>query len=56
MHSVILTSIFYGYAGGYFGEIFRAPQRLMVLAIVVFQLLFSRGWLNNYASGRLVWL
>jgi uncharacterized protein len=56
MHSVILTTIFYGYAGGYFGEISRAPQMLIVLAIVVFQLLFSRWWLNNYAFGPLEWL
>tara|TARA_R110000744_G_scaffold60565_4_gene125444 strand:+ start:429 stop:2030 length:1602 start_codon:yes stop_codon:yes gene_type:complete len=56
MHSVILTSIFYGYAGGYFGEISRAPQMLIVFAIIVFQLLFSRWWLNNYAFGPLEWL
>ena len=56
MHSVILTTIFYGYAGGYFGEISRAPQMLIVLAIVIFQLLFSRWWLNNYAFGPLEWL
>jgi len=56
MQSVILSSIFYGYAGGYFGEISRAPQMLLVFAIVVFQLLFSRWWLNNYAFGPLEWL
>lgn len=55
-HSVILTSIFYGYAGGYFGEISRAPQMLIVFAIILFQLLFSRWWLNNYAFGPLEWL
>ncbi|WP_259367062.1 MULTISPECIES: DUF418 domain-containing protein [unclassified Colwellia] len=56
MHSVILSSLFYGYAGGYFGEISRAPQMLLVFAIVVFQLLFSRWWLNHYAFGPLEWL
>ena len=56
MHSVILTTIFYGYAGGYFGEISRAPQMLIVFAIVIFQLLFSRWWLNHYAFGPLEWL
>ena len=55
-HSVILTSIFYGYAGGYFGEISRAPQMLIVFAIIAFQLVFSRWWLNNYAFGPLEWL
>lgn len=56
MHSFILSTIFYGYAGGYFGEISRAPQMLIVLAIIIFQLLFSRWWLNNYAFGPLEWL
>ena len=56
MHSVILTTLFYGYAGGYFGEISRAPQMLIVFAIIIFQLLFSRWWLNNYAFGPLEWL
>ncbi len=54
--SVILTSIFYGYAGGYFGEISRAPQMLIALAIIIFQLSFSRWWLNNYAFGPLEWI
>lgn len=56
MHSLILTTIFYGYAGGYFGEISRAPQMLIVFGIIIFQLLFSRWWLNNYAFGPLEWL
>ncbi|WP_241238805.1 DUF418 domain-containing protein [Colwellia sp. Arc7-635] len=56
MHSVILSSIFYGYAGGYFGGISRAPQMLIVLAIIIFQLQFSRWWLNHYAFGPLEWL
>ncbi len=56
MHSVILSSIFYGYAGGYFGEISRAPQMLIVVAIIAFQLVFSRWWLNTYAFGPLEWL
>ncbi|MBA6328879.1 DUF418 domain-containing protein [Colwellia sp. MB02u-6] len=56
MHSVILSSIFYGYAGGYFGEISRAPQMLIAFAIVVLQLWFSRWWLNQYAFGPLEWL
>ena len=56
MHSVILSTIFYGYAGGYFGGISRAPQMLIVLAIIIFQLQFSRWWLNHYAFGPLEWL
>jgi uncharacterized protein len=56
MHSVILSSLFYGYAGGYFGEISRAPQMLIAFAIIVLQLRLSRWWLNHYAFGPLEWL
>ena len=56
MHSVILSSIFYGYAGGYFGEISRTPQMLIAFAIIVLQLWLSRWWLNHYAFGPLEWL
>ncbi|WP_259364466.1 MULTISPECIES: DUF418 domain-containing protein [unclassified Colwellia] len=56
MHSVILTTIFYGYAGGYFGEISRAPQMLIAFAIIVLQLRLSRWWLTHYAFGPLEWL
>ena len=56
MHSVILTSIFYGYAGGMYGQISRAPQMLIVVAIIVFQLFFSTWWLKRYQFGPLEWL
>jgi uncharacterized protein len=56
MHSVILSSIFHGYAGGYFGEISRAAQMLIAFAIIVLQLRLSRWWLNHYAFGPLEWL
>lgn len=56
MHSVILSSIFYGYAGGYFGEISRVAQMLIAFVIIFVQLRFSRWWLNHYAFGPLEWL
>ncbi|WP_259368773.1 DUF418 domain-containing protein [Colwellia sp. Bg11-12] len=56
MHSVILTSIFYGYAGGQYGEISRAPQMLIVLAIIVAQIFLSKWWLNRYRFGPMEWL
>lgn len=56
MHSVILSSIFYGYAGGQYGQISRGPQVLMVIAIVIFQMLFSTWWLNRYRFGPMEWL
>lgn len=56
MHSIILSSIFYGYAGGFYGEISRAPQMLIVLAIVILQILLSTWWLQRYQFGPLEWL
>lgn len=56
MHSIILTSIFYGYAGGMYGEISRAPQVLIVLAIFIIQIPLSSWWLQRYQFGPLEWL
>jgi uncharacterized protein len=56
MHSLILTSIFYGYAGGSYGEIPRAPQMLIVLAIVLIQIPLSSLWLKHFQFGPLEWL
>jgi uncharacterized protein len=56
MHSVILTTIFYGYAGGLYGQISRAPQMGIVVAIIVFQMIFSSWWLKRYQFGPLEWL
>ena len=56
MHSLILTSIFYGYAGGFYGEISRALHMLIVLAIVLIQIQVSRWWLTHYQFGPLEWL
>jgi uncharacterized membrane protein YeiB len=56
MHSLILTSIFYAYAGGMYGEISRAPQMLIVLAIFIIQIPLSSWWLKHYRFGPLEWL
>jgi uncharacterized protein len=56
MHSVILTSIFYGYAGGQYGELSRAPQMLIVFGIIAGQLVLSKWWLNRYRFGPMEWL
>jgi len=56
LHSVILTSVFYGYAGGQYGEISRAPQILIVLVIIVSQIFFSKWWLSRYRFGPMEWL
>lgn len=56
MHSLILSSLFYGYAGGLYGEVSRAPQMLIVAAIIGLQVIFSRWWLLHYRFGPLEWL
>ncbi|MGS2719447.1 DUF418 domain-containing protein [Paraglaciecola aestuariivivens] len=56
MHSIILTSVFYGYAGGMYGEIARAPQILLVLAIIAVQIPLSSWWLKHYQFGPFEWV
>jgi uncharacterized membrane protein YeiB len=56
MHTVILASIFHGYAGGYYGEIGRGPQLLIVAAILIMQLYLSTWWLGRYRFGPLEWV
>ena len=56
MHSVILTSVFYGYAGGQYGEISRAPQMLLVFGIITGQLVFFFFFLSHYRFGPMEWL
>ncbi len=55
-HSVILTSIFYGYAGGMFGQVGRAEQMLIVVAIIFSQVFFCKFWLSHFRFGPLEWL
>lgn len=56
MHSVILTSIFYGYAGGLYGHVSRFGQVGLVVAIIASQALLSRFWLKHFQFGPLEWL
>jgi uncharacterized membrane protein YeiB len=55
-HSIILTSIFYGYAGGMFGEIPRGEQALIVVSIIFVQAFISHLWLKAFRFGPLEWL
>jgi len=55
-HSIILTSIFYGYAGGMFGQIARGQQMLIVVAVIFAQVIFCTLWLKFFKFGPLEWL
>jgi uncharacterized protein len=56
MHSVILTTVFYGFGIGLYGQIPRAAQMLFVVVVVGFQLLLSPWWLARYRFGPVEWL
>ncbi|XQW85315.1 DUF418 domain-containing protein [Thalassotalea piscium] len=55
-HSIILTSIFYGYAGGMFGEIGRVEQIGIAVLILFVQVLLCKVWLTYFRFGPLEWL
>jgi uncharacterized protein len=55
-HSIVCTTLFYGYGFGLFGHINRAGLALVVLAIWVFQLIVSPLWLKYFRFGPAEWL
>jgi uncharacterized protein len=55
-HSLICTTLFYGYGFGLFGHINRTGLAGIVLAIWVFQLLVSPIWLAHFRFGPAEWL
>jgi len=55
-HSLVCTTLFYGYGFGLFGHINRTGLAAIVLAIWVFQLLVSPIWLKYYRFGPAEWL
>ncbi|MCJ8268189.1 MAG: DUF418 domain-containing protein [Psychrosphaera sp.] len=56
LNSLVLSSIFYGYAGGLYGEISRSQQVGVVVVILVVQAVFSALWLKYFRFGPLEWL
>jgi uncharacterized protein len=56
LHSVICTTLFYGYGFGLFASLSRARLQAVVLAIVVLQLAISRPWLARFRFGPAEWV
>ena len=56
MHSVILTTVFYGYGLGLYGQVPRFWQMGFVVAVLAFQLWISPWWLQRYRFGPAEWL
>jgi len=55
-HSIVCTTLFYGYGFGLFGQINRTGLVAIVLAIWVFQLMVSPIWLKYFRFGPAEWL
>lgn len=55
MHSVILTSVFYGYGLGLYGSVPRFGQMGFVAAVLAIQLWLSPLWLARYRFGPVEW-
>jgi uncharacterized protein len=54
--SLICTAIFYGWGGGLFGRIERAPLLAFVLGIWILELTWSTWWLRRFRFGPVEWL
>ena len=55
MTSLILSTLFFGYGFGLYGQVSRAGQVGIVAAITVFQVVASRWWLARHRYGPLEW-
>tara|TARA_B100001245_G_scaffold73170_1_gene51859 strand:- start:649 stop:1023 length:375 start_codon:yes stop_codon:yes gene_type:complete len=56
LHTIIATTIFYGHGLGYFGQVSRVGQILIVSGIWAFQIPFSAWWLKRFQFGPFEWL
>ncbi len=54
--SIVMTTIFYGYGLGLYGDISRAGLWLFVIGAWVVMLLWSKPWLSRFRYGPLEWL
>ena len=54
--SIIMTTIFYGYGIGLFGEVSRSGLWMFVIGAWVIMLSWSEPWLKRFHYGPLEWL
>ncbi len=54
-HTLVLTTVFYGYGLGLFGSVPRIGQMGFVVAVIGFQLWFSPFWLTRFRFGPAEW-
>jgi uncharacterized protein len=55
-HSIVCTTLFYGYGFGFFGQINRTGLAAIVLTIWLVQLWISPIWLKHFRFGPAEWL
>lgn len=54
--SIICGTIFFGWGFGLYGYVDRITQLGVVIAVCIFQIIFSRWWLARYRFGPAEWL
>ncbi|HEX8381229.1 MAG TPA: DUF418 domain-containing protein [Allosphingosinicella sp.] len=54
--SLLMTSLFYGYGAGLFGNLSRVELWLPVIAMWALMLIWSKPWLDRFQYGPLEWL
>ncbi len=56
LHSIVMTTIFYGYGLGLYARVPRFWQMALVAAMIGLQLMVSRWWLARFRFGPVEWL
>jgi uncharacterized protein len=56
MHTILLTSVFYGYGLGLYGHVNRFPQMAFVATVLALELWWSPVWLQRFRFGPFEWL
>ena len=54
--SLVMTTIFFGYGFGYFEQLPRAWQPVLVIGFFLLQVLWSHAWLSAFRMGPVEWL
>ena len=56
LHSIILTTVFYGYGFGLYGQVSRFWQMAFVVIVIGLQMIVSPLWLKHYRFGPAEWV
>jgi uncharacterized protein len=56
MHSVVATTLFYGYGFGLYDKLSATESTLLALVILAAQIALSKLWLSRHRMGPMEWL